>query len=207
MMALDPKRDIVVATGNPHKVEEIQAILQDVLPEVRFHILSDLGDFEDPEETGTTFVENAVIKAQAAVDALGISAIADDSGLVVDALGGEPGIYSARYAGEHGNSKKNNEKLLSRMEGIDNRRAHFHTTVVLITPDGDVLHAEGQCFGTIAHDTKGQAGFGYDPLFIPDEMDGRRMAELSAEEKNHISHRYHALKNLAKMLKDYTETI
>ncbi len=134
---LDPKRTIVVATGNAHKLTEIEAILSQVLPDVRFvalgqlgdilsQVLPDvrfvalgqLGDFEDPEENGTTFVENAIIKAEAAVAATGLAAIADDSGLVVDALNGEPGVYSARYAGTHGDDEANNAKLLDKMQGV-----------------------------------------------------------------------------------------
>ena len=109
---LDSERTIVVATGNAHKLTEIEAILGAVLPEVRFVALGQLGDFEDPEENGTTFVENAIIKAEAAVAATGLAAIADDSGLVVDALDGEPGVYSARYAGVHGDDAANNAKHL-----------------------------------------------------------------------------------------------
>ena len=115
---LDPKRTIVVATGNMHKLTEIEAILSGVLPDVRFVALGQLGDFEDPEENGTTFLENAIIKAQAAIEATGLAAIADDSGLVVDALNGEPGVYSARYAGVHGDDAANNAKLLANMDGV-----------------------------------------------------------------------------------------
>ena len=115
---LDPAATIVVATGNAHKLTEIEAILGKVMPEVRFVALGQLGDFEDPEENGTTFLENAIIKAQAAVEETGLMAIADDSGLVVDALDGEPGVYSARYAGVHGDDAANNAKLLVNLEGV-----------------------------------------------------------------------------------------
>ena len=115
---LDSAATIVVATGNAHKLTEIEAILGKVMPEVRFVALGQLGDFEDPEENGTTFLENAIIKAQAAVEETGLMAIADDSGLVVDALDGEPGVYSARYAGVHGDDAANNAKLLVNLEGV-----------------------------------------------------------------------------------------
>ena len=115
---LDPANTIVVATGNLHKLTEIEAILSKVLPDTRFVALGQLSSFDDPEETGTTFLENALIKAEAAVARTGFTAIADDSGLVVDALDGEPGVYSARYAGEHGNDAANNEKLLVKMDGV-----------------------------------------------------------------------------------------
>ena len=124
---LDPAATIVVATGNAHKLTEIEAILGKVMPEVRFVALGQLGDFEDPEENGTTFLENAIIKAQAAVEETGLMAIADDSGLVVDALDGEPGVYSARYAGVHGDDAANNAKLLVNLEGVadEDRTARF----------------------------------------------------------------------------------
>ena len=138
---LDPKRTIVVATGNAHKLTEIEAILSQVLPDVRFVALGQLGDFEDPEENGSTFVENAIIKAEAAVAATGLAAIADDSGLVVDALNGEPGVYSARYAGTHGDDEANNAKLLDKMQGVADadRTARFMSVVALIDAAGCVL--------------------------------------------------------------------
>ena len=130
---LDPAATIVVATGNAHKLTEIEAILGKVMPEVRFVALGQLGDFEDPEENGTTFLENAIIKAQAAVEETGLMAIADDSGLVVDALDGEPGVYSARYAGVHGDDAANNAKLLVNLEGVadEDRTARFMSVVAL----------------------------------------------------------------------------
>ena len=142
---LDPKRTIVVATGNAHKLTEIEAILSQVLPDVRFVALGQLGDFEDPEENGTTFVENAIIKAEAAVAATGLAAIADDSGLVVDALNGEPGVYSARYAGTHGDDEANNAKLLDKMQEVADadRTARFMSVVALIDAAGCVLTGTG----------------------------------------------------------------
>ena len=199
---LDPAATIVVATGNAHKLTEIEAILGKVMPEVRFVALGQLGDFEDPEENGTTFLENAIIKAQAAVEETGLMAIADDSGLVVDALDGEPGVYSARYAGVHGDDAANNAKLLVNLEGVadEDRTARFHSSVVLIYPDGSVLTGEGDCEGMIGREPKGENGFGYDPLFWPAETPGRTMAELEPAEKNAISHRGYALADLARQL-------
>lgn len=199
---LDPKRTIVVATGNAHKLTEIEAILSQVLPDVRFVALGQLGDFEDPEENGSTFVENAIIKAEAAVAATGLAAIADDSGLVVDALNGEPGVYSARYAGTHGDDEANNAKLLDKMQGVADadRTARFMSVVALIDAAGCVLTGTGACEGMIAREGRGRFGFGYDPLFLLTDTPGKTMAELTPEEKNAISHRFHALEDLSAQL-------
>ena len=199
---LDPKRTIVVATGNMHKLTEIEAILSGALPDVRFVALGQLGDFEDPEENGTTFLENAIIKAQAAVEATGLAAIADDSGLVVDALNGEPGVYSARYAGVHGDDAANNAKLLANMDGVADadRTARFMSVVALIDAEGFVLTGTGSCEGVIGHKDRGEFGFGYDPLFLPLDTPGKTMAELTPDEKNAISHRFHALLDLSSKL-------
>lgn len=199
---LDPKRTIVVATGNMHKLTEIEAILSGVLPDVRFVALGQLGDFEDPEENGTTFLENAIIKAQAAVEVTGLAAIADDSGLVVDALNGEPGVYSARYAGVHGDDAANNAKLLANMDGVADadRTARFMSVVALIDAEGFVLAGTGSCEGVIGHEGRGEFGFGYDPLFLPSDTPGKTMAELTPDKKNAISHRFHALLDLSSKL-------
>lgn len=199
---LDPQATIVVATGNLHKLTEIEDILAPVLPGVRFVALGQLGDFPDPEETGTTFLENALIKAEAAVAETGLSAIADDSGLVVDALDGEPGVYSARYAGVHGDDAANNAKLLANMAGVADadRTARFMSVVALIDASGAVLTDTGSCEGRIGHEGRGEHGFGYDPLFLPDGTPGRTMAELEPAEKNAISHRFHALQDLSRQL-------
>lgn len=199
---LDPKRTIVVATGNAHKLTEIETILSKVLPGIQFVALGQLGDFEDPEETGTTFLENAIIKAEAAVYETGFAAIADDSGLVVDALGGEPGVYSARYAGEHGNDAANNAKLLEKLADVPDaeRTARFMSTIALIDAAGAVITGTGACEGVIAHEGRGEHGFGYDPLFLPNDTPGKTMAELTPEEKNAISHRFHALEDLSAQL-------
>lgn len=200
--ALDPEHTVVVATGNPHKVTEIEAILSKSLPDVRFVALGELGDFPDPVENGANFFENALIKARAAVAETGLSmAIADDSGLCVDALDGAPGIFSARWAGEHGNDDANNDKLERLMVNVpDERRgARFHSTVVLVR-GGEVLRGDGDCEGTIGHKRRGDHGFGYDPLFLPTDTPGKTMAELTPAEKNAISHRFHALEDLARKL-------
>ena len=199
---LDPNKTIVVATGNAHKLTEIRDILGKVLPDVEFVSLAQLGDFDDPEETGTTFEANALIKAEAAVAKTGFSAIADDSGLVVDALDGEPGVYSARYAGVHGDDAANNAKLLRNLENVEDadRTARFMSVVALVRADGIVLSGEGSCEGMIGHELRGDHGFGYDPLFLPNDTPGKTMAELTPEEKNAISHRFHALQNLSREL-------
>lgn len=200
--ALDPERTVVVATGNPHKVTEIEAILSKSLPDVRFVALGELGDFPDPVEDGANFFENALIKARAAVAETGLPmAIADDSGLCVDALDGAPGIFSARWAGEHGNDDANNDKLERLMADVpDERRgARFHSTVVLVRGD-EVLRGDGDCEGTIGHERRGDHGFGYDPLFLPADTPGKTMAELTPAEKNAVSHRFHALEDLARKL-------
>lgn len=199
---LDPATTVVVATGNAHKVTEIEAILKPVMPGATFYALGELGDFPDPVENGDTFTENAIIKAQAALDETGLTSVADDSGLVVDALGGEPGIMSARWAGVHGDDARNNAKMMREMADVpeDKRGAHFHSSVVLLRPDGTILTGEGDCHGKIGHEPEGTHGFGYDPLFWPDDTPGRSMADLEPEEKNAISHRFHALQDLARQL-------
>ena len=208
MSTYDPARTVVVATGNAHKLSEIEAILgaSPAMDGMAFVALGELGDFADPEENGQTFFDNALIKARAALDETGFAmAVADDSGLVVDALDGAPGIYSARWAGEHGNDDANNDKLLEQMADVaDNKRtARFHSSVVLVTRDEDgeeVLAGEGDCEGSIAHDRRGTNGFGYDPLFELADIPGKRMAELEPEEKNAISHRRRALDDLVAKL-------
>lgn len=199
---LDPARTIVVATGNMHKLTEIEAILSQVLPDMRFVALGQLGDFEDPEETGATFLENALIKAEAAVAQTGLSAIADDSGLVVDALDGEPGVYSARYAGVHGDDAANNEKLLEKMADVADgeRTARFMSVIALVDASGVVRSGTGACEGMIGREGRGDHGFGYDPLFLPADTPDKTMAELTPEEKNAISHRFHALQDLVEQL-------
>lgn len=199
---LDPERTVVVATGNAHKVTEIEAILAPVMPGVRFVALGELGDFPDPVEDGETFFDNALIKARAAQSETGLPmAVADDSGLCVDALDGAPGIFSARWAGEHGNDAANNDKLMAQMVDVPDeaRTARFHSSVVLVRGDV-VLRGDGDCEGRVGHVPRGDGGFGYDPLFLPDDTPGKTMAELTPTEKNAISHRFHALEDLSAKL-------
>ena len=199
---LDPAKTVVVATGNAHKVAEIEAILAPVMPGVRFVALGELGDFPDPVEDGETFFDNALIKARAAQAETGLPmAVADDSGLCVDALDGAPGIYSARWAGEHGNDAANNEKLMAQMSAVPEaeRTARFHSSVVLVRGD-EVLRGDGDCEGVVGFEPRGDGGFGYDPLFLPNDTPGRTMAELTPDEKNAISHRFHALEDLSAKL-------
>lgn len=199
---LDAEHTVVVATGNAHKLVEIEEILGAALPGTRFVAIGQLGDFDDPEETGTTFAQNAIIKAEAAVAETGFAAVADDSGLMVDALDGEPGVYSARYAGAHGDDAANNEKLLAKLEGVEDARrtARFASAIAFIEPGGLVTMGEGFCEGMIGREGRGDHGFGYDPLFLPNDTPGKTMAELEPQEKNAISHRFHALQDLCAKL-------
>ena len=190
-----------LATANPGKVKE----MHDILSGLDFSILTrdDLGIKIDVEETGTTFLENAVIKAEAICDAAGMPAIADDSGLIVDALNGEPGVYSSSFGGEELSAEERCNYLLSKMKSFKNmeqRRAKFVCTIVCAFPDGDLLSATGECHGTITNELKGSSGFGYDPVFLPDGMD-KTMAELTTDEKNAISHRGKALRKFSELLK------
>ena len=199
---LDPATTIVVATGNAHKITEIEAILAPVMPGVAFFAIGELGDFPEPVEDCDTFAENALIKARAAHNQTGLPAIADDSGLVVDALNGKPGVMSARWAGVHGDDARNNAKLIREMAGVldAKRSARFCSSVVLVHADGSVTTGEGVCEGWIGFEARGQRGFGYDPLFWPTDAAGRTMAELEPSEKNALSHRARALADLARHL-------
>ena len=187
--------EIYVATHNAHKLREIGEILPG------FTILS-----EDPdvEETAPDFSGNALIKARAIAAAhKGCWVMADDSGLEVAALGGEPGVRSARYAGEPSNTPANNALLLKNLEGVEDRRANFTCCVALVDPDGGEHVLTGRCYGTIACEASGVGGFGYDPLFIPDGY-AKSFAELSADEKNAISHRGRALAEVKKCIQGFT---
>lgn len=182
---------IVLATGNQGKVREFASLFADYGVDVIAQ--KDLG-VSDVPETGTTFVENAIIKARHAAHETGLPAIADDSGLVVDALGGAPGIYSARYAGENANDSANIDKLLQELHGKSNRKAHFFCTLVFMRHAGDPvpLVSQGKWQGEILTSRSGDGGFGYDPVFyVPSH--GCSAAELEKAEKNRISHRGNAL--------------
>lgn len=184
---------IVLASHNPHKIKEMSAMLRERL-HIDMEILSldDVGITEDIEENGTTFSENAVIKARVAAKS-GYIGLADDSGLTVAALDGAPGIYSARYAGEHGDDEANNQKLLEEMKGIADRRAAYVCAMAMVFPDGsEPLLAQGALSGEILCSPRGNGGFGYDPLFWIDEL-GKTLAEISMEEKNTFSHRRRAI--------------
>ncbi len=189
----------VIATNNQKKLVELQKILTDFGVEALS--LSQAGVTTDVEETGKTFEENAVLKAENAMRVTGLPAVADDSGLVVEALGGEPGIYSARYGGDAcKDDTERLELLLRNMEGKENRRAFFVSAIACTFPDGHKIVTRGECHGLITESAVGNGGFGYDPIFyLPNE--GATMAEISAERKNEISHRAMALQNLAGALK------
>lgn len=194
---------LVVATGNKHKLQEIQAIFKDV----RVVSAREAGYLGDPEETGATFEENAVIKARAAAEALNLPALADDSGLCVAALGGAPGIYSARYAGGHGDDKKNREKLLAELGDEKNRAAYFRSAAALCFPQsmgGKTVTATGDTHGRILTREEGENGFGYDCLFYSDDL-CKSFGVASAEEKNAVSHRFRALTALKEKLKSEDE--
>lgn len=191
-----PMKNIVLATNNPHKVVEIKAILGK-----RFVIttLAEEGISVDIEETGTTFAQNAYIKAHAIARLTNKAALSDDSGLVVDALDGAPGVYSARYAGAQQDDAANIAKLLANMQGVSNRRARFVCAVALCQPDGSAITAEGVAEGEILYEQVGSGGFGYDPVFFSVEI-SKTFAQASASEKNLISHRKRALESLAAQL-------
>ena len=186
---------IIIASGNPHKINEIRMLL--FWPGVEWKTPADAPGAPSPEETGVTFAENAAIKARALAAHTGWLALADDSGLEVDALHGEPGVLSARFAGRHGDDAANNRLLLEKLDRSRNRAARFRCALALAAPDGTLVAvADGACEGVIADQAAGAAGFGYDPLFIPEGFD-RTFAELGAEVKNRLSHRARALKALA----------
>ena len=187
---------LLAATGNAHKLRELQEIFADyytVLP------MGAAGFSEDIQETGKTFAENAVIKAEAVCAATGLPALADDSGLMVDALGGEPGVYSARYAGIHGDDEANNDLLLRNMDGQENRAASFVSALALKRPGEAPLVAEGKCPGVLLRERRGTGGFGYDPLFLYEPL-GKTFAELNGEEKNSVSHRARACEAMKALL-------
>ncbi|HSK68915.1 MAG TPA: ribonuclease PH [Candidatus Limnocylindria bacterium] len=189
------KQTLVLATSNDGKVRELRAMLGD-----RYRVVSmrEAGFAGDVEETGATFAENAAIKAEAVRDATGYLSLADDSGLEVDALGGAPGVYSARYAGEERDEEKNRLLLQKTMEGVENRAARFVSALALASPFGPTRVFTGTCEGTIADAPRGTGGFGYDSLFV--WRDGRTFAELSPQEKDSVSHRARAMEQLQKAL-------
>lgn len=194
-------KTVVLATNNPGKVREVRAILAG-LP-LCLKVPAELGIRAAVRETGETFEENAVLKALAYAAMAGKPAVADDSGLEVLALGGAPGVHSARYAGEEATDQERFEKLLLELSraGTRDRRAVFRCVAALATPDGRVWTRSGELWGEIAPEPRGEGGFGYDPVFLVPEL-GRTLAELSPEEKNQLSHRGKAFRALAQLLAD-----
>jgi XTP/dITP diphosphohydrolase len=188
---------LVIASNNKNKIIEIKEILGDDFDEIVS--MSEAGIEVDIEENGETFIENSLIKARYVASKLGCAAIADDSGLEVYALNGEPGIYSARYSGHHGDDDANNKKLLKEMQCIDNRDARYVCAIALVRPDEEELVATGYCPGAILREPQGTGGFGYDPLFYLEAFN-KTMAQIDMETKNKISHRYNALVGLKNLL-------
>ena len=195
--------EIVIASRNKHKISELEALLSKYIEGVKLLSLNDVGLFEDVEEDGASFEENAFIKARYAAKSGKIS-VGDDSGICVNALDGAPGIFSARYAGEHGNDAANNAKLLADLEGKDDKSASFVCAFACVMPDGREFAVEGRANGVITNNASGKGGFGYDPLFYVPEL-GKTFADLAPEEKNAISHRGKAVEAFAKKLCEYIE--
>lgn len=190
-------KKVVIASNNAHKVEEIRTALD--FEGWEFYTLSELGVESDPEEDAETFEGNARIKARAAYEAAGCAALADDSGIEVDALGGAPGVHSARYAGGHGDDAANNEKLLRELGDVppEKRTGRFVSALVFVDEDGTETVARGTVEGRIGYGLQGDGGFGYDPLFYPDVFKGAlTLAEVSQDEKDAVSHRGNALREL-----------
>lgn len=190
---MEKAKKIVVASSNQHKIAEIAEILSDY----RVISMKEAGFKGEIEENGKSFRENALIKAKAVAEALRCPALADDSGLCVDALGGAPGIYSARFSGE--GDEANRKQLLKQLEGIDDRRAHFECAVCLYTPGGKTLFGIGKTRGRILEEERGDNGFGYDCLFYSDDLK-KSFGEATEEEKNSVSHRFRALQDLRSRL-------
>lgn len=191
---------IIIASRNKGKLKEFKQLFKE--EDIKVLSLDDLQEtIPEIEETGQTFHENAQLKAEAVASIVKKPVIADDSGLIVDALDGEPGVFSARYAGEPTDDVKNYEKLLEKLQGVakEDRTARFVAVLALARPGEDTLYFEGVCEGTIAKEPKGEHGFGYDPIFIPKQFNVT-LAELMEEEKNKISHRFHALQRLKQWL-------
>lgn len=185
---------LVLATGNAGKANEIRRLLAEV---PGLELVPRPVELSEPDEDGATLLDNARIKARAVVEATGGAALADDTGLEVVALGGAPGVWTARYAGPDATYDDNMAKLLVELDGVSDRRARWRTVALALWPDGREAVAAGTCDGTIPTAGRGPNGFGYDPVFVPDEGDGRTFAELTIEEKNALSHRGRAFRALA----------
>ena len=192
-------RKLVLATRNPGKIREFQRLLSEYASDIEVLGLNEFPDMPDVEETGDSFEANSLLKASAVAEFTKLPAIADDSGLCVDALNGDPGIFSARYAGEYGNDSANNEKLLRELKNEMNRNAQFKCVITMVIPThsgSEVLVEEGSIAGTIVDEVRGESGFGYDPLFKPIGSD-LTFAEFPHGEKDEISHRGQALRKIA----------
>lgn len=188
---------LIIASNNKHKIYEIKKILGNSFDEILS--LSEAGIDHETIEDGETFMENAVKKAQEIAEISGAASLADDSGITAHALGNEPGVYSARFAGVHGDDEANNALLLERLADKADKSAHYTCAMALAYPDGRIVTAEGYMYGSITPDRRGERGFGYDPIFIPDG-ESRTVAEMTDEEKNAISHRAKALSALISKL-------
>jgi XTP/dITP diphosphohydrolase len=205
-MSAAGRRRVVLATRNPHKIRELRRILADAdVAGIDLVSLADHPDVPEVAETGLTYVENAVLKATAVAAATGLCAIADDSGLSVDVLGGMPGVWSARWAGRHGDDMANLTLLLSQLADVpdDRRTAAFVCAAALAAPSGQVVVEEGQVRGLLIREPRGTNGFGYDPIFVPDG-DIRTTAEMPSAEKDAISHRGRAFRALTPHLRRLT---
>lgn len=190
--------ELVIATSNKHKLIEIKDILSGYFNNIVS--VREKGFFEEIEENGLTFFDNALIKALAVSKALNCNALADDSGLCVDALNGRPGVFSARYAGDHGNDKLNNQKILKDMQGVEKRNCRFTSSIALVLKDGRIFKGEGHTEGILLTHEDGKKGFGYDPLFFSTTLN-MSFGKATPEQKNSVSHRYNALIDLINNLK------
>jgi XTP/dITP diphosphohydrolase len=191
---MDRPRRVVVASKNPHKIAEVEAVLDRMDPP--WEIVRGL-EWPDVDETEPTLEGNALLKAVAVADATGLPALADDTGLEVDALGGRPGVHSARFAGPEATYAANVDRLLDELDGVENRSARFRTAIALVVPGSEPLVVEGRLEGAITTRRRGDRGFGYDPVFA---VGDRTYAEMSDDEKNEMSHRARALRALASAL-------
>lgn len=196
------KTEILIATKNAGKVRELEKLLEDS-GDFRLRSLNEFPDVADVEETGATFAENAVLKARSYAKLTNLLALADDSGLEVEVLGGAPGVFSARYAGENASDAEKIGKLLNELQEKRNRNARFVCVMALANEKGEIIHlAEGICEGEIALNVSGANGFGYDPVFIPEGF-GQTFGELSADVKREISHRARAIRKIIRFLRDF----
>ena len=195
---------LVIASNNKNKIKEIKLILSPYFEEILS--LNEANINHETIEDGKTFIDNAEKKAREIAEIGCCYAIADDSGLCVDALDGAPGVYSARFCGEHGNDEKNNDVLLEKMQGVTNRAAHYACAIALVAPNGYTLLTEDYLYGEILTERRGNGGFGYDPLFFIPELN-KTLAEITLEEKNTLSHRAKALNNILNLINDSKKDI